>query len=233
MVSSGDGADDRPRGILSPADREFLRGEKEKYSRQARYKRERDIRERLLNALLDLPVIFELLPSEERQKVYGNLPSDMPLAVARTAVSLAYEASIYHNTPFEVPVELGIQQAVRQRHGIKRPALREPDAPREPTVNVDVGKFSIEITPAKEAMLPAIVDKVMAGDELTDREAGTLLKEYRRTGEFDPEAVLRSWYEDFEGLEGAPAAEEMIAEHRELWEDGNGDRDGREDGDAE
>ena len=65
--------DDRDRGVLSPADRQFLRSPEE-YSRQATHEREKAIRERVWNAILDFELLANM-PPEQRQRV---LASDDP-----------------------------------------------------------------------------------------------------------------------------------------------------------
>ncbi len=61
---------DRPRGILSPADRAFLvKSEEERaqeYSRQARSKRKRAIRERVKQSVYDVTLLLDFWPSQER-----------------------------------------------------------------------------------------------------------------------------------------------------------------------
>lgn len=48
----------RKRGVLTPADREFIQNPDE-YSRQATYNRETEIQRRAANALLDYPLLIE------------------------------------------------------------------------------------------------------------------------------------------------------------------------------
>lgn len=50
--------DDRDRGILSPADREYLKTDRSEYSRQAAHAREEAIRERIQNAILDFHLLL-------------------------------------------------------------------------------------------------------------------------------------------------------------------------------
>lgn len=61
MVSSDEQPDESGRGrsFLTTADRKFLRGNKEKYSRQARYNREQAILNRTYSAILDFTLLWE------------------------------------------------------------------------------------------------------------------------------------------------------------------------------
>lgn len=56
--------DERGRGVLSPADRKYLRNPEE-YSRQARHEREKAILERVENAILDFTILWEEWDREE------------------------------------------------------------------------------------------------------------------------------------------------------------------------
>lgn len=71
------GETDRSRGILTTADREFLlTPEQEReagYTRQGRSKRWRTIRERVENALLDLSLLVEFWPADQRAAVFDEL----------------------------------------------------------------------------------------------------------------------------------------------------------------
>lgn len=66
---------DRPRGILSKADREYLLASEdereENYSRQARSKRERAIRERILHGVWDFTVIFEEMSDRQLEEFFN------------------------------------------------------------------------------------------------------------------------------------------------------------------
>lgn len=66
-----DANNERDRGILSPADRQYLRNPEE-YSRQNQYERERAIKERVFDSVLDFQLLFELLPEDLRTEVFGR-----------------------------------------------------------------------------------------------------------------------------------------------------------------
>jgi phosphopantothenate synthetase len=70
---------DRPRGILSPRDREYLLGEAdiEPTSQAARNVRAA-IRERLENAILDFTLLFQHLEERDREKVFDELVGERP-----------------------------------------------------------------------------------------------------------------------------------------------------------
>lgn len=72
---------DRPRGILSPADREYLvasDGEREEnYSRSARTQRERAIRERAANAFMDFSLLSAHLDASDRAQIFEESELDI------------------------------------------------------------------------------------------------------------------------------------------------------------
>jgi hypothetical protein len=67
---------ERPRGILSTADREYLVGQREYEHPQSEANRKQDIRKRTVNAILDFALLAEHLPDEEREKVFNELYSE-------------------------------------------------------------------------------------------------------------------------------------------------------------
>jgi hypothetical protein len=68
MVSSTD----RSRGILTPADREFLLGLKEYNHKQQYSNRRKDIRERTANGLLDFSLLQYSLRDRDRKRIFQN-----------------------------------------------------------------------------------------------------------------------------------------------------------------
>ena len=69
---------DRDPGILTKQDRQYLRGEDEPSTKQARYQRKKGIRKRISNAILDFRDIWDL-DEEERRKITGDLYSEAEL----------------------------------------------------------------------------------------------------------------------------------------------------------
>jgi len=61
---------DRPRGILTPADREYLISDKSGYSHQAQHKRKKAIKKRIVNALLDFALLENYLDEELREEIF-------------------------------------------------------------------------------------------------------------------------------------------------------------------
>ena len=63
---------DRPRGFLTPADREFLIGLKEYDHKQQYSNRRQDIRERTANALLDFSLLQYSLRDRDRKRIFQS-----------------------------------------------------------------------------------------------------------------------------------------------------------------
>lgn len=62
-------SDERPRGILSPADRRYLRGETNYEDASSERKARMRIRERVRHALMDLPLLLEHLDERDRKQL--------------------------------------------------------------------------------------------------------------------------------------------------------------------
>lgn len=63
-------SEDRPVGILTRGDREFLRGEKEYQSDEAAINKRREIRRRILNGLLDFSMISRSVWPKDKEKIF-------------------------------------------------------------------------------------------------------------------------------------------------------------------
>ena len=67
---------ERPRGILSTADREYLVGQREYEHSQSEANRKQEIRERIVNAFQDFSLLTTQLDEEEREKVFSESLSE-------------------------------------------------------------------------------------------------------------------------------------------------------------
>lgn len=65
---------DRPRGILTTTDRGYLRGDPKHTpdSRQGKHNRNRLIRERVANGIVDISLLLHELPQEERVRIFDD-----------------------------------------------------------------------------------------------------------------------------------------------------------------
>jgi len=123
-----DVTDERPRGILSPADRRFLRGEADLQSEQSAYDARYRIRQRLRNALLDFSLLFEHLDDRDREQVFDvDGDSDLTTAVVDAVAFLSLGTADFEPSQ-EMLFTEGLQRAERRRTGGRPTAHVEVDA---------------------------------------------------------------------------------------------------------
>lgn len=86
--------DKRDRGILSPADRKFIRAtereREENYSRPARIERRREVQKRAENALLDFPLLLDFFTDE----MYSELSAPGDDRGNKKVPSHAFDAAV-------------------------------------------------------------------------------------------------------------------------------------------
>jgi len=146
-----DESDERPRGVLSPADRRFLRGEADLQSDQSAYDARYRIRQRVRNALLDFSLLFESLDDRDREQVFDG--DDELTAAIVDAVAFLYLGAANAAPPREMLFTEGLQRAERRRAGGR------------PTAHVEVGA-------ADRDRLEEIVETIESGrlHELSESE---------------------------------------------------------------
>lgn len=178
-------SDDRPAALLTQAQREYLRGEKDYRPAAERGVRSR-IRERARGALFDLQLLFESLDEEDLRKVFqppeGGDSGDVATAIENT-LGLLYLGSLeLEGAPFaadfEQMLEIGMGRAERQRPGDHH---RWPDVDiswQDPT-NVDFDAMKEKI--AKEHFT-----------ELSEMEAKAFIKYLTAAEEVDPEDIAET-----------------------------------------
>jgi len=145
---TGEHDDDRPRGILSPADRRWLRGNTEYSQRSTESRRKSTVRERVRNGLLDFPLLFKALGGNEdlRRGVFDDGEAMTEARIA--ALALLYiggvEASDQHaDRRFEIDLETAIERAFE-------------------TVNVPISDANVTISPGRVQLLKQLVDGDLA-----------------------------------------------------------------------
>lgn len=118
--------DERPRGILAPVDRAYLRGEKEYDHRQSAYDRRETIRERVYHSLHDFPILAEHAdPTEFSDELeFGEL-----IEVLRSQIAFAYLLADQEGLDFDTIVEEGIQEAhTSQAEAVMERFRDDPDS---------------------------------------------------------------------------------------------------------
>lgn len=162
--------EERPRGILSQTDREYLCGLKEYAQPQTDANRRQEIRERVLNGMKDFVFLVFGLPEKQREQIFEALEEDDELEdVLGLIVSFVYLGLDKERPRFEGCLERAILQA-ENLDKLFESAGRATD--------VDVS-LSVEYNPDVDRL----VGRLDRGDDLTAAEIGALVK----AGRLDPE----------------------------------------------
>lgn len=162
---------ERERGILSPADRAYLR-DRESYSRQASREREIAIKQRLTDGVLDLAFLFEYLPADIHADVFGRAgmtfgefsTEDFDELDAPVAAGIGFLYSIVREREMSARVDF-LEDAIRR--------AEERAAPADYIVDVDV---SIDPQP-RGTLAKQGAKKIDAGERVTDAEIRAMLQE--------------------------------------------------------
>lgn len=105
--------DERPRGILSPADRAYLRGESDFASAQSERNARARIRERVRAGLYDADLLADALSGRDRElvfeKYFGGDPAGIRALIG--AVAFLYRGAEDAGLSFETLVEEGVSRA--------------------------------------------------------------------------------------------------------------------------
>lgn len=127
--------DERDRGVLSAADRAYLRGEQTYGSVQAERNARARIRERIYDALLDFELLVEHLPERDRELVFGKRADDGDGAEAFDAfvstLAFLYQGLDHTDLDFETVLREGVN-------------LAEASADRGATVDFDVTYHALD-----------------------------------------------------------------------------------------
>ena len=159
----------RPRGILSKTDREYLLGLKNYENEQSEANRRQDIRDRIKGSLKDFKIIWALLEEHDRDQVFSSLDDDTVDDSIEAMVSF-----IYLGLDGDIP---------RLEETIKRGILAGENASSEgETKQVDVS-INIDHYPDVEAAKEKLQTSPLV--ELTVEEIGVLAK----ANELDPSHI--------------------------------------------
>jgi hypothetical protein len=150
----------RPRGILSKTDREYLLGAKSYENEQSEANRRQDIRDRIKNSLKDFKLIWALLEENDRNQVFSSLDDESVDNSIEAMVSFIY---------------LGLNGDIpRMEKAIKRGILAGENAISDgETKQVDVS-INIDYYPDVETAKEKMQNNPLV--ELTVEELGVLAK---------------------------------------------------------
>lgn len=165
---------ERPRGILTQTDRDYLCGKNELSSKQAEYNKRRDIRKRLVNAILDFSLILEELGERDLAQIFNpdqtSNPGDLQKGM-RDAITLFYLETAtgkysYPIEEFEYLLKDAVLEAERRHRGIEHDEFYE--------------KIVSQISVIFDILTPEPVDHQLIADKIKDRRLIQLREdEYR------------------------------------------------------
>jgi len=151
------GAGERARGVLTDADRAFLRGDRELSSVQAERNARARMRTRVYDALLDFEVLVEHLDSRDVELVFGKRADEADGAEAFDAfastVAFLYRGLEHTDLDFETVLREGVN-------------LAEASEDRGATVDFDVTYHALDADHLRE--------KLDAGESLSLTEIAYL-----------------------------------------------------------
>lgn len=169
---------ERPRGVLTSADRKFLKGEREYEHRQTEHKRRNQIRERVYQSLLDLSFLFQYMDDTDLDRAFTPPPDHQAAfddVLADALGLLYYEQS--PDRPFESLLRRGVSRAEAKYAGSDRYIVE---------VDFDVRRTS----PTRDLEeIVDLVDREKHG-ELAPEDLRTFVEYYSESDEFDPEVAV-------------------------------------------
>lgn len=110
---------DRPRGILTPSDREFLLGRKTDYTEHSKKQKRNRIRRRVQNAILDFSLLFECLEARDRNTVFDPDDDEREALTEGITDMLAFLhlGTMGYYTPFKDMLSEGVGRAEQRLAG--------------------------------------------------------------------------------------------------------------------
>ncbi len=149
---------DRERGVLSPADRAYLLGEREFGHEQSKRNAEARIRRRIHAAALDFDLLLHTLPEKDRRQVFEQTATDEAfLDGLRAMFAFVYLGTARYGVDFEDILEPAVRSSEEYLAAIDR----------DESVTVDV-TFDVERT--VESSLEGITARLDADEPVTARE---------------------------------------------------------------
>ncbi len=165
---------DRPRGILSKTDREYLIGEKKYEHPQSDAKRRQEIRKRIKHSLFDYHILVENLSKSEREKIFEELPSistDLSFSSVISFLYLALDGDIER-----------LEEIISQ--GVLGGSFKfQIDDLKNALIDVDVEIDGIQPPDSEDLFRRLEMEREGEVSELSPAEIGFLV----RSGDLEPE----------------------------------------------
>ncbi|WP_121741015.1 hypothetical protein [Natronorubrum halophilum] len=168
---------DRPRGILTPSDRDFLLGRKTDYTDHSKKQKRNRIRRRVRNAVLDFSILFEYLeerdlntvfdPDDEGRDAYTQGITDM--------LAFLHLGTMGYHTPFKDMLSEGVGKAEQQLAGS----------------NYRMVNVEFNVKPVGQIDVDEVVEKLENEEfaQLTDEELRAFVRLLTMSETFSPEAT--------------------------------------------
>ena len=196
---------DRPRGILTPSDRDFLLGQKTDYTDHSKKQKRNRIRRRVRNAILDFSILFEYMEERDRETVFDPDDEDRDAYTQGITDMLAFLhlGTMGYHTPFKDMLSEGVGKAEQQLAGSNYRM-----------VNVE---FNVE--PVGQIDVDEVVDKLEHEEfaQLTDEELRAFVRLLTMSDAFSP-ADTREEIKDSVDEFAERVAESAAARERSLEE---------------
>ncbi len=166
---------ERPRGILTPSDRDFLLGRKTDYTEHSKKQKRNRIRRRVRNAVLDFSILYECLEDRDRKTVFDPDDEDRDAYTQGITDMLAFLhlGTMGYVTPFKDMLSEGVAKSEQRLAGSDY---------RMVTVefNVDpVGQIDVD----------EVIEKIEADEfeRITDEELRAFVRLLSMSEEFSPD----------------------------------------------
>jgi len=196
---------DRPRGILTPSDRDFLIGRKTDYTDHSKKQKRNRIRRRVRNAVLDFSILFEYMEERDRETVFDPDDEDRDAYTQgiTDVLSFLHLGTMGYHTPFKDMLSEGVGKAEQRLAGSNYRM-----------VNVE---FNVE--PVGQIDVDDVVEKLENEEfaQLTDEELRAFVRLLTMSDGFSPEDTreeIRDHVDEFAELvsESDEAREQKLEE---------------------
>jgi len=168
---------DRPRGILTPSDRDFLLGRKTDYTDHSKKQKRNRIRRRVRNAILDFSILFEYLEQRDRQTVFDPDDDERDAYTQGITDMLAFLhlGTMGYHTPFKDMLSEGVGKAEQRLAGS----------------NYRMVNVEFNVDPVGQIDVDEVIEKLENEEfaQVTDEELRAFVRLLTMSEEFSPEST--------------------------------------------
>lgn len=160
---------ERPRGILSKTDRNYLAGRKDYKHEQSELNRKQEIRQRTENSLRDFPLLTNYLEKAQKQKIFSAFEEDELEDLLSVILAFIYEGTGRDIDQLEEIIRSGLMSDISS-------------GPNKPHIT-DVKSISVDIEIEMEPDVDEAYDRFKQGKVLLPEEIGLLVRHGRLSTE--------------------------------------------------